>query len=69
MFSFFLKLFLLNGAIILDKFELLNGIIYLIDEYPRYFDKSILGLLQQNDIAGLSQNLKYAFYIEFLDAS
>jgi len=52
------KLFLLNGAIILDKFELLNGIVYLIDEYPRYFDKSILGLLQQNDIAGLSQNLK-----------
>ncbi len=53
------KLFLLNAAVILDTFQCTNGIIYLVNSYPRYYDKSLLSLLQDGDINGLAQNLNF----------
>ena len=53
------EVFLLNYAIVLDMFELRNGIVYLINEYPRFYDKSLLVLLNDNDVPGLAQNLNY----------
>lgn len=52
------ELYLLNSAIVLDKFDLTNGVVYLINAYPRYFDKSLYALLRDNGFNGLSQNLK-----------
>lgn len=53
------ELFLLNSAIIIDRVELVNGVVYLLNSYPRYYDKSILLLLQDNEINGLAQNLNF----------
>ncbi|CAF0733711.1 unnamed protein product [Brachionus calyciflorus] len=53
------EVFLLNNALILDMFELTNGIVYLINAYPRFYDKSLLVLLNDNDVNGLGQNLNY----------
>ena len=53
------EVFLLNNAMILDMFELTNGIVYLINAYPRFYDKSLLVLLTENDVNGLGQNLNY----------
>jgi hypothetical protein len=53
------ELFLLNNAIILDRFDLLNGVVYVINAYPRYFEKSILGLLTDGDVNGLASNLNF----------
>lgn len=53
------EVFLLNSAMILDMFELSNGIVYLINDYPRFYDKSLLVLLNDNDVPGLAQNLNY----------
>ena len=53
------ELFLLNNAIILDRFDLLNGIVYLINANPRYYEKSILGLLTDGDVNGLASNLNF----------
>ena len=51
-------MYLLNGAMILDQFVLTNGIVYIINSYPRYYDKSLYALLRENTISGLAQNLK-----------
>lgn len=51
------ELYLLNSAIILDKFELTNGIVYLIDSYPQYYDSSLYMLSKSNSINGFSQNI------------
>lgn len=53
------ELFLINNAIILDKFECTNGIVYVLNAYPRYFDKGLLSLLQTGEVNGLSQNLNF----------
>lgn len=53
------ELFLLNSAIILDKFDLTNGVVYLINAYPRYYEKSLLGLLNDGDVNGLASNLNF----------
>jgi hypothetical protein len=52
------ELFLINDAILLHKYELTNGIIYLMSSYPRYYDQSIFQLLVNNVVPGLGQNLK-----------
>jgi len=61
------ELYLLNSAIILDKFELSNGIVYLIDTYPQYYDKSLYTLSKDNSISGLGQNIN--FWINKADQS
>lgn len=53
------ELYLLNSAIILDKFELSNGIVYLIDSYPQYYQKSLYTLAKDNSVSGLSQNINF----------
>ncbi|RNA17339.1 adhesin [Brachionus plicatilis] len=53
------EVFFLNYAMVLDMFELSNGLVYLISEYPRFYDKSLLVLFNENDVAGLAQNLNY----------
>lgn len=52
------ELYLINDAILLDKYELSNGIIYLMNSYPRYYENSLYQILRSNTIAGLSQSLK-----------
>ncbi len=53
------ELYLLNSAIILDRFELTNGIVYLIDSYPQYYDSSLYMLPKDtNTVTGLGQNIK-----------
>ena len=42
----------------MDKIDLGNGIVYMINAYPRYFEKSIYMLMKENTVTGLSQNLK-----------
>ena len=51
------ELFLINNAIILDKFECTNGIVYIIDSYPQYYDKSLYLLAKDNSVAGLAPNI------------
>ena len=53
------QLFLLNAAVILDTFQCTNGIVYLLKSYPRYYDKSLLMLLNDGDVNGLAQNLNF----------
>lgn len=53
------EVFLLNNALVIDMFELSNGIVYLINSYPRFYDKSLLFLITDNDVNGLGQNLNY----------
>lgn len=53
------ELFLINNAVVVDRFELLNGVVYLINAYPRYYEKSLLTLLQDQDVNGLAQNLNF----------
>ncbi len=56
------ELYLLNSAIILDRFELTNGIVYLIDSYPQYYDSSLYMLPKDpNTVTGLGQNIKYVY--------
>jgi hypothetical protein len=54
-----LKIFLINAAVITDYYQLTNGYVYFLNSYPRYFDKSLLLLLQQGDVTGLAQNLNF----------
>lgn len=42
-----------------DYYQLANGFVYLLNAYPRYYDKSFLALLTQNDVPGLAQQLGY----------
>lgn len=51
------ELYLINNAIILDRFELTNGIVYFIDAYPQYYDKSLYVLSKDNEVNGLRQNI------------
>lgn len=51
------ELYLINSAIILDKFECTNGVIYVIDSYPQYHDGSLYMLAKGNSINGLGQNI------------
>ncbi len=53
------EMFLLNAAIIIDKYELRNGNVFILKTFPRYYDKSLLMLLQDNDVPGLAQNLNF----------
>lgn len=53
------ELFLLNSAIILDKVDLTNGVVYIINSFPRYYDKSLYALLRDNTVGGLGQNLNF----------
>lgn len=54
------ELYLLNSAIILDRFELTNGIVYLIDSYPQYYDSSLYMLSKApNAPTGLGQNINF----------
>lgn len=42
-----------------DYFQLLNGYVYLLNSYPRYYDKSFYGLLTQGDVSGLAQQVGF----------
>jgi hypothetical protein len=53
------ELYLINSAIILDRFDLTNGIVYVINSYPRFYEKSLLMMLQEGDVNGLAQNLNF----------
>ena len=52
------ELYLLNDAILLDYFVCSNGIIYLMNSYPRYYDTSAYQLLISGVIPSLTQNTK-----------
>lgn len=53
------QLYLLNAAVIIDTYQLTNGVVYLLNSYPRYYDKSFLKLLEDGDVNGLAQNLNF----------
>jgi hypothetical protein len=50
-------MYLLNSAIILDIFVLTNGIVYLMDSMPHYYDNSIYDMAKNNVYNGLSNQL------------
>lgn len=52
------ELFIVNNAVLLENYELANGIVYMMNAYPRFYDKSLWDLLKGGDIPALSQNLK-----------
>ena len=52
------ELYLLNDAILLDYFVCSNGIVYLMNSYPRYYDMSVYQLLTSGTIPTLTQNTK-----------
>lgn len=49
------ELYLINNAIILEQFECSNGFVYIINAYPRYYDKSLWNLITTEN--GLRQTL------------
>ena len=52
------ELYLLNDAILLDYYVCSNGIVYLMNSYPRYYDMSVYQLLTSGTISILTQNSK-----------
>lgn len=61
MIKFFIifKTFFVNSAVVTDYFQLLNGYVYFLNAYPRYYDKSFYGLLTHNDVSGLGQQVTF----------
>ena len=54
-----LKTFFINGAVVTDYYQLLNGFVYFLNAYPRFYDKSFLALLTQGDVTGLAQQTNF----------